>query len=165
MTRTRQKINIQNFEKNSFMQTVKRFTQINVSLIEIDEIFIKKTKSMKIEKIFEKKISFKRVEKIFDDDNANMNENSEFDIDVNMNEKNLFAKKHFFAKKQFFINEMLNVRKKLQRRLNEMKIRKTRVLLKRRFRKTETNETIDFSKIVSVVISAINKIKRQKKNF
>ena len=55
MTRTRQKTNTQNSEKNSFMQTVKRFTQINVSLIEIDETFIKKTKSMKIEKIFEKK--------------------------------------------------------------------------------------------------------------
>ena len=115
MARTRQKINIQDFEKSSSMQTVKRFTQINVSLIEIDETFIKKTESMKIEKIFEKKTSFKRVEKIFDDDDSNMNENP-FDIDVNMNEKNLFAKK------QSFINEMLNVRKKLQRRLNAMKV-------------------------------------------
>ena len=79
---------------------------------------------MKIEKIFEKKISFKRVEKIFDDDDSNMNEDFEFDIDVNMHEKDSFAKK------QPFINEMLNARKKLQRRLNAMKVRKTRVLLK-----------------------------------
>ena len=60
---------------------------------------------------------------------------------------------------------MLNVRKKLQRRLNKMKIRKTRVLLKRRFRKTKTNETIDFSKSIFVVIFAVNKTKRQKNFF
>ena len=92
-------------------------------------------------------------------------------IDVNATKsqnKNDFVSKKNFEKKisnemQKITNEKLKTKIKLQRCFDKINVQKKRLLLKRRFRKTKTNEIAKFFEKISIFIKTLNKIK--KKNF
>ena len=93
------------------------------------------------------------------------------DIDVNatkLQTENDFVSKNDFEKNisneiQKITNEKLKTKIELQRYIDEINVRKKRLLLKRRFRETKTNEITEFFKKISVFIKTLNKIKKQKK--
>ena len=95
----------------------------------------------------------------------------EMNIDVNAiksQNENDFVSKNNFEKNisnemQKITNEKLKTKIKLQRRFNEINVRKKRLLLKRRFRETKTNEIAEFFEKISIFIKTLNKIKKQKK--
>ena len=97
----------------------------------------------------------------------------EMNIDVNATKsqnKNDFISKNNFEKNisnkmQKITNEKLKIKIELQRRFDKINVRKKRLLLKRRFRKTKTNEIAEFFEKISIFIKTLNKIKKQKKNF
>ena len=100
-------------------------------------------------------------------------EEFEMNIDVNATKsqnENDFVSKNDFEKNisnemQKITNEKLKTKIELQRRFDEINVRKKRLLLKRRFHETKTNEIAEFFEKISVFIKTLNKIKKQKKYF
>ena len=90
-------------------------------------------------------------------------------IDVNttkLQNENDFVSKNDFEKNisneiQKITNEKLKTKIELQRRFDEINVRKKCLLLKRRFRKTKTNKITKFFEKILIFIKTLNKIKKK----